>query len=1173
MAKFTHEDAQQDDYYSTPIVEGTDESDEIDTSKSKDTFRINANDGDDIIYSHLDTVYGGEGNDTILDAPSFNTTSDSSYYYYGYGNISGEAGDDLITINNKSFSGDIYGGKGNDSVNILLGSANVYGGEGHDIVMGGLDSDRIYGEAGEDFLQGGGGSDHIEGGRDKDTLYGNNGNDWLSGGNGDDYISGEGGRDELIGGSGDDILNGGSHNDTITGGEGDDTVIINASTTDITGYEQLNGVITFVSGEGIDRIQGVEHFQFNDKTVALDELETTFGHIGYQRGAEVKEDYQTNLDKLSGTDGNDEIYLSGYSWNGTAPDIEAKAGNDIIFTYSGRNVTVDGGEGLDTLVTSFNSSAVGAFVETKTALMIFTANSTLKISNIEEIEFKDFVFTDNHFKSYFADLKLAADTILGSHANDTLGGTLLDDNFYSGTGYDSIDGNDGNDTLIFNFETSQVTKFTQQNNQVKIFAGSSEYTIKNIETYQFADKIIDVNDVSDVFYRVNTADQTFDGSGANDDLKGGLGNDVLNGYGGDDTLFGDSGSDEINGGDGEDTAVFNQSSEEVSSYTNEDGTVILNLGDYSYYYGNKDTISDVEHFQFSDKSVAFEDLDEIFLTVNTADQTFTAGNVTEEITGGLGNDTVIFNFSSEEVETYSSSSYYYSNSGRTITHNGQTYTLKSIENFQFSNKTLTNNNINTEFSSISTDNQYLSGNYNNDDILSGGFGNDTIYGYGGDDTLSGGDGNDRIEGDEGNDTISGGAGDDRIYTEDSYNSDYSTETGNNMVDAGDGDDHIYIYSDGGTNTIDGGAGDDKVYFDYKVSDVTKLTITDSKVTLETESLITTTSNVEHFIFDNDTVEHSQLTTFFKNVYVQEHHDQPNPNPEPISNLIEGTDASEVIEGTDADDVINAGSGIDVITAGAGDDLINDAEIGEVIDGGTGVDTVKFNIDATSIIAAVRSINGVVKLVTDNGTASLTNVENILFSTDNLTSLASVIEDKNSDKPAFKSFVNGETIDATPEAYTGLVDFLEYQLLGDVNANVVTGSSSNDFFNLLDGDDAANGGAGRDVLDGGTGSNFLTGGADADTFFLDGRGGTTTWSTITDFDGDSVNIWGWEEGVSQLIQSVDSAGAEGFKGATFHFDLNNDGNIDTSITFSGLTTAQVPGSSAQEVAGNGYLLFA
>ena len=92
--------------------------------------------------------------------------------------------------------------------------------------------------------------------------------------------------------------------------------------------------------------------------------------------------------------------------------------------------------------------------------------------------------------------------------------------------------------------------------------------------------------------------------------------------------------------------------------------------------------------------------------------------------------------------------------------------------------------------------------------------------------------------------------------------------------------------------------------------------------------------------------------------------------------------------------------------------------------------------------------------------------------------------------------------------------------------------------------------------------------------MDGRGVTTTWSTITDFvSGDTVNIWGWQQGTSQLLLTEVSAGATGFMGATYHYDLDGINGIDTSITFSNLTLNQINSPTAQSVEGNGYLLFA
>ncbi len=117
----------------------------------------------------------------------------------------------------------------------------------------------------------------------------------------------------------------------------------------------------------------------------------------------------------------------------------------------------------------------------------------------------------------------------------------------------------------------------------------------------------------------------------------------------------------------------------------------------------------------------------------------------------------------------------------------------------------------------------------------------TISGGGGDDTLYGTSGNDTITGGEGADSIAAGAGDDIIHGDDAFGS----ADGGDTIDAGDGADAVYgadgddviyggagadsvhggagndwidggdgsdtIYGDQGNDTLDGGAGDDLIY--------------------------------------------------------------------------------------------------------------------------------------------------------------------------------------------------------------------------------------------------------------------------------------------------------------------------------------------------------------------------
>jgi hypothetical protein len=166
-------------------------------------------------------------------------------------------------------------------------------------------------------------------------------------------------------------------------------------------------------------------------------------------------------------------------------------------------------------------------------------------------------------------------------------------------------------------------------------------------------------------------------------------------------------------------------------------------------------------------------------------------------------------------------------------------------------------------------------------------------------------------------------------------------------------------------------------------------------------------------------------------------------------------------------------------------------------------------------------------------------------------------DTSSPGPFVSVFRDGIWSQETPTPYSGPVQYLQYQHLGTANGEVVIGTASNDFINLLGGDDAANGGNGDDVLDGGTGSNFLTGGEGFDVLFLDGRSGQTTWSTVTDWQaGEQLSMWGWHPGVSKATW-IESAGAAGYTGVTMHGDLDGNGAIDTSVTWTGLTTGQLP----------------
>jgi len=265
----------------------------------------------------------------------------------------------------------------------------------------------------------------------------------------------------------------------------------------------------------------------------------------------------------------------------------------------------------------------------------------------------------------------------------------------------------------------------------------------------------------------------------------------------------------------------------------------------------------------------------------------------------------------------------------------------------------------------------------------------------------------------------------------------------------------------------------------------------------------------------------------------------------IIEIAVGGSGNDNITGNNVNNFLYGGDGNDMLLGGTGNDFL---------DGGTGVDTVNFTSARSSYTILPNDIGFSVK---DNagsdGTDFVVHVENLQFH-DSMLKLS----DFHFMVPMIK---NG--IGVNPEQYTGPAtaacsESIRFQFIGDFSSEVVQGTSYNDFISVGAGDDAVNAGVGNDVIDGGTGSNFLTGGVGSDIYFSDGRGGGVTWSTIMNWEqGEQLSVWGWKPGISQVVIWRQD-GAAGYQGITMHADLNGDGIIDTSVTFTGITSqSQLP----------------
>jgi len=292
----------------------------------------------------------------------------------------------------------------------------------------------------------------------------------------------------------------------------------------------------------------------------------------------------------------------------------------------------------------------------------------------------------------------------------------------------------------------------------------------------------------------------------------------------------------------------------------------------------------------------------------------------------------------------------------------------------------------------------------------------------------------------------------------------------------------------------------------------------------------------------------------------------------LADTIRGTPDSDTINGYGQNDKLYGNAGDEMINGGDGNDTINGGAGNDSIDGSTGTDLALLSGPQSAYRIGIR--DNLVITSGPDGQDQYANIEAFQWRNADPISLATLQASSATTDLIYAALAGKSAAYILPDLYTGPVPGLTNQLLATATNDVISGTTGNDFINALAGDDAVDGGAGNDVIDGGLGSNFLTGNAGLDIFFLDGRGAATaySWATITDFSpGEQVTIWGYKPGISRFLW-VASDGAVGFKGATLHADLDGNGQTDTSLTFSGLTQAQLPMQSFGTVGGYDYVLF-
>ena len=311
---------------------------------------ITGGSGNDIIDGGAggDTMWGGEGDDLILDRGD---TSTVNYVYGGDGN-------DTVNLRLSEANNEVYGDHANDGLTLTDGSA-----DGNDNIQTGSGADKIYGGGGDDHVRAGAGDDDIFGGAGNDKLWGGDGYNEIYGGDGYDIIHVDG----IDGGVYDagmksDFTDGG----LIYGSDGNETIVNANKAYGNAGHDNFTDVREVHAGDGNDTIRFANIDGSQSVVAHLGAGNDDFDGATLTQNAYVKADSGENF--IETGSGNDKI------WGGTdaADDtILGGAGDDILFSGTGGSASASsadilfGGEGSDTFVMQSFNQFSNTFIDYK----------------------------------------------------------------------------------------------------------------------------------------------------------------------------------------------------------------------------------------------------------------------------------------------------------------------------------------------------------------------------------------------------------------------------------------------------------------------------------------------------------------------------------------------------------------------------------------------------------------------------------------------------------------------------------------------------------------------------------------------------------------------------------------------------------------------------------------
>jgi len=583
-----------------------------------------------------------------------------------------------------------------DTFTVLESKSNVDGQAGADSILGGEDNDILLGGAGNDTLNGGQGSDllfendasnRLEGAGDPDKLTVEAGGNTLNGGQGDDLfdisalaqsaneltiVVGTGdGHDYLKDAPGETKLKieATSHADfTLVVKQAGRVLVSQSGSPDIGDEDPMRwgykvdvfvkmGSDTVYVGKGLWHEWGYEGdldgtelaYIENDVTVVTQagsvDLDDWLGSEGHQdqvrqnafsatfeRGADAFDEAvggnsAGNDSQSGGTDGDE---LRG---GGGADSLAGGAGNDQILGGTGDD-QLAGGDGADTIEGGAGDDVLAFDDEENDYSLTLQADGSVLVEHIASSEVDTLIGVEAvKFQGGAATALRTLLPNLGSESIDTLeasGSTLIvaldgtDTITLTGLG-NTVEGGDGTDTVWLDGDAEDFTFVRHADGAVEVTGLSgSVATLIGVERLAFDGE----EEGSEIENYVGGY-----GTPGDDYVSGTPGDDHLWGLEGDDALEGSEGNDTIDGGDGVDEAYF---------FGGDEGDFTINMvGSVTTVSGpdGVDELTNVEIIRFADDTALLPGAANGVVGTSSA-ELLTGTDTADIITPGGGDDTI-----------------------------------------------------------------------------------------------------------------------------------------------------------------------------------------------------------------------------------------------------------------------------------------------------------------------------------------------------------------------------------------------------------------------------------------------------------------------------------------------------------------------------------------------------